>query len=174
MAGGIADGLIKKKTIINYLIAGSRASYLDKILIAFFLLNLDSLTDPALLIVELLFTGNLVEFSTLRKNSNLSALLLLIELLTLAKLTALIGELLFINTLAGLTLTSLTLKVGLVPIEGLAKLVILIAVEPIFVDGLVLLALLNYSAKSPFIGFSSLKLSRAIAYKKSTSFFLKI
>ena len=40
-----------------------------------------------------------------------------------------------------------------------AELIILVAAELIFIDGLAPLALLNYLAKSPFIEFSSLKLS---------------
>ena len=104
----------------------------------------------------------------------MSAPLSLIELLTLAKLTALAKELLFIDTLARLTLTSLTLKVGLVPTENLTKLIIPVIVKPIFVDGLVLLILLNCLAKLPSIKFSSLRLSQAVIYKKSTNFFLKI
>ena len=159
MARGIADRLIREKTVINCLIAGSKASYLNKTLIAFFLLGLDSLADPTLLVVELLFVGNLVELFTLGKNSGSLAPLLLVKLLTLAELATLIGELLFINTLAGLTLASLTLKVGLIPIEGLTKLVIPIAAELIFVDSPVPLTLLDYLAKSPFVEFSSLKLS---------------
>ena len=121
--------------------------------------------------MELLFIGDLIELSTLRKNSGLLIPLLLIELLTLAELAALTRELLFIDTLVGLTLVLLTLKVGLILIEGLAELVIPVVVEPIFVDGLVLLILLNYSAKLPFIEFSSLRLSQAVVYKKSTSFY---
>jgi hypothetical protein len=87
----------------------------------------------------------------------LLVLLLLVELPTLARLTTLVGELLFIGGLAELTLVLLTL--GLIPIEDLVKLVILVAVELIFIHGLVPLALLNYLAKSPSIEFSSLKLS---------------
>jgi len=49
--------------------------------------------------------------------------------------------------------------VGLIPIEGLVELNALVVAELIFIDGLAPLALLNYSAKSPFIEFSSLKLS---------------
>ena len=68
-------------------------------------------------------------------------------------------ELLFIGSLAELTLVLLTLEVGLIPIEGLVELIILVVVELIFIDGPALLALLNYLAKSPSIEFSSLKLS---------------
>ena len=153
---------------------GFRASCLDRILIVFFPLSLDSLADPTLLVVELLFVGNLVELSTLGKKSGLSVLFLLVKLLTLVKLTALIGELLFINILVGLALASLTLKVGLVLIESLAELVIPIIVKLIFVDGPVLLTLLDCLTELPSIEFSSLKLSQAVVYKKSTSFFLKI
>ena len=159
MIEGIADGLVGGETVINYLIVGSRASCLNRTLIAFFLLGLNSLANPALLVVELLFAGNLVELSILGKNSGLLVLLLLVELLTLAELAALAKELLFISTLVGLTLTSLTLEVGLVPIEGLVKLIIPVAAEPIFVDGLVLLILLNCLAESPSVEFSSLRLS---------------
>ena len=77
----------------------------------------------------------------------------------------------------------LTLEVGLIPTEGLAELVALVAAklvalvaaelivlvaaeliallaaEPIFINGLAPLALLNCLAKSPSIEFSSLKLS---------------
>jgi hypothetical protein len=109
--------------------------------------------------VEPLFTGDLVELSSLEINSGLLALLLLVELLTLAKLAALVGELLFIGGLAELTLALFTLEVGLIPVEGLVELVILVVVELIFVDGPAPLALLNCSAKSPSIEFSSLKLS---------------
>ena len=56
-----------------------------------------------------------------------------------------------------LTLALLTL--GLIPIEGLAELVILVVAELIFIDGLAPLALLNCSAELPSIEFSSLKLS---------------
>jgi len=59
--------------------------------------------------------------------------------------------------LVELTLALLTL--GLIPIEGLAELVILVVAELIFIDGLAPLALLNYSAELPSIEFSSLKLS---------------
>jgi len=118
---------------------------------------LDILVDPTLLVVEPLFIGDLVKLSSLEINSSLLAPLLLVELLTLAKLTALAGELLFIGSLAELTLVLLTL--GLIPAEDLAELVILVAAELIFVDGLEPLALLNYLAKSPSIEFSSLKLS---------------
>jgi len=99
----------------------------------------------------------LVRLSSLETNSSLLALLLLVELPTLAKLTALVGELLFIGGLAELTLALLTL--GLIPVEGLAELITLVAAELIFVDGPAPLALLNCSAKSPSIEFSSLKLS---------------
>jgi hypothetical protein len=51
------------------------------------------------------------------------------------------------------------LTLGLIPIEGLAELIALVVAEPIFVDGLAPLALLNYLAKLPSIEFSSLKLS---------------
>ena len=159
VAGVIANSFIGIQTIGNRLIAGSRASYLGRTLLAFFLLGLNSLADLTLLVVEPLFIGDLVKFSSLEINSSLLATLLLAELLTLAKLTALVGELLFIGRLVELTLALLTLKVGLIPIEGLVKLVILVVAEPIFIDGLVPLALLNYLAKLPSIEFSSLKLS---------------
>jgi len=129
--------------------------YLGRTLLAFF--PLDILADPTLLVVEPLFIGDLVKLSSLEINSSLLALLLLVELLTLAKLTALAEELLFVGSLAELTLVLLTL--GLIPIEGLVELITLVAAEPIFVDSLVPLALLNYLAKSPSIEFSSLKLS---------------
>jgi hypothetical protein len=106
--------------------------------------------------VEPLFIGDLVKLSSLETNSSLLALLLLVELPTLARLAALAGELLFIGGLAELALVLLTL--GLIPIEGLIELVILVAAELIFVDGLAPLALLNCLAKSPSIEFSSLKL----------------
>jgi len=54
----------------------------------------------------------------LETNSGLLVPLLLVELLTLAKLTTLVGELLFIGGLAELALVLLTL--GLIPVEGLA------------------------------------------------------
>ena len=139
----------------NRLIAGSRAPYLSRTLLAFFLL--DILVDPTLLVVEPLFIGDLVKLSSLEINSGLLAPLLLVELLTLAKLATLVGELLFIGSLAELTLVLLTL--GLISIEGLAELIILVVAELIFINSLVLLALLNYLAKSPSIEFSSLKLS---------------
>jgi len=139
----------------NRLVAGSRASYLSRTLLAFF--PLDILVDPTLLVVEPLFIGDLVKLSSLEINSSSLVLLLLVELLTLAKLTTLVGELLFIGGLAELTLVLLTL--GLIPIEDLVELIILVVAEPIFIDGLVPLALLNYLAKSPSIEFSSLKLS---------------
>jgi len=122
--------------------------------------------------VEPLFIGDLVRLSSLEINSGLLALLLLVELLTLAKLTTLVGELLFIGGLVELALVLLTL--GLIPVEGLVELVILVAAEPIFIDGLAPLVLLNCLAKSPSIEFSSLKLSRAIAPIESTGFFLEI
>jgi len=84
------------------------------------------------------------------------------------------GELLFIGSSVELALALLILEVGLILTKGLAKLVALIAAEPIFVDGPALLALLNYSAKSPSMEFSSLKLSQAIAPRESTGFFLRI
>ena len=46
----------------------------------------------------------------------------------------------------------------LIPIKGLAELVTLVIVELIFVDSLVLLILLDCSAKLPFVKFSSLRL----------------
>ena len=70
-----------------------------------------------------------------------------------------VEELFFIDSSAELTLVLLTLEVGLIPIEGLVKLVALIAAEPIFIDSLAPLALLDYLAESPSIKFSSLKLS---------------
>ena len=100
----------------------------------------------------------MVTLSSLKINSGLLALLLLIELLTLAKLAALAGELLFIGGSAELALVLLTLEIGLIPVEGLAELVVLIVVEPIFVNGLALLVLLNCLAESPSIEFSSFKL----------------
>jgi len=139
----------------NRLVVGSRASCLGRTLLAFFLL--DVLADPTLLVVEPLFIGDLVRLSSLETNSSLLAPLLLVELLTLAKLATLVGELLFIGGLVELALVLFTL--GLIPIEGLVELIILVVAEPIFVDGLALLALLNCSAKSPSIEFSSLKLS---------------
>ena len=105
------------------------------------------------------FAGNLVKLSSLETNSGLLTPLLLVELLTIAELAALVEELLFIGGLAELTLVLLTLEVGLIPAEGLAELIILVAAEPIFIDGLAPLALLNYLAESPSIEFSSLKLS---------------
>ena len=68
-------------------------------------------------------------------------------------------EPLFIGGLVELALVLLTLEVGLIPIEGLAELITLVAAEPIFIDSPAPLALLNYLAKSPSIEFSSLKLS---------------
>ena len=149
----------------NRLIAGSRASCLGRTLLAFFLLGLDSLVDPALLVVEPLFIGNLVKLSSLEINNSSSAPLSLVELPTLTKLAALVEELLFVGSLVELTLVLLTL--GLIPAEGLAELItlvvveliILVAAKPIFIDGLAPLALLDRSAKSPSIEFSSLKLS---------------
>ena len=70
-----------------------------------------------------------------------------------------VEKLLFIGSLVELTLVLLTLEVGLIPIEGLAELITLVVVEPIFIDGPAPLALLNCLAKSPSIEFSSLKLS---------------
>jgi len=99
----------------------------------------------------------LVKLSSLEINSSLLAPLLLVELPTLAKLAALVGELLFIGGLAELALVLLTL--GLIPAEDLVELIALVVVEPIFIDSPAPLALLNYSAKSPSIEFSSLKLS---------------
>jgi hypothetical protein len=118
--------------------------------------------------------GNLVELSTLEKNSSSLVLFSLIKLLTLTELAALAGELLFIYILAGLTLALLTLEMGLIPIEGLVELITPVVVKPIFIDSPALLVLLNYLAKSPFIEFSSLRFSQAIVYKESTSFFLGI
>jgi hypothetical protein len=66
------------------------------------------------------------------------------------------------------------LEMGLIPIEGLVKLVILVAAKPIFINGLALLALLNDSAKLPFMEFSSLRIFQTVVYKKSISFFLGI
>ena len=149
-------------TVINHLIVGFGASCLGKTLLAFFLLGLLNLANPTFLAVELLFIDDLVELSFLKINSVLSALLSLVELLTLAELTALVEELLFIYILAGLALASLILKMGLIPIKGLVELVVL------------LLVLLNYLVKSPFIEFSSLKLSQAVTPKESTSFFPEI
>ena len=111
----------------------------------------------------------MVKLFSLETNSVLLALLLLIELPTLAKLATLAGELLFIGSLAELALALLTL--GLIPAEGLVELIILVAAELIFVDGPAPLALLNRSAKSPSIEFSSLKLSQAVAPIESTGFF---
>ena len=118
-----------------------------------------NLVNPTFLAVELFFIGNLVELSFLKINSVLSALFLLVELLTLAKLIALIGELLFIYTLVGLALTLLILEVELIPIKGLAKLVIPVIAKLIFVNSPAPLVLLNYLAKLPFVEFSSLRLS---------------
>ncbi len=111
----------------NRLVAGSRAFCLSRTLLAFFLL--DILVDPTLLVVEPLFIGDLVKLSSLEINSSLLAPLLLVELPTLAKLAALVGELLFIGGLAELALVLLTL--GLIPIEDLAELIILVVAEPI-------------------------------------------
>src|SRR6266404_8611960 len=138
----------------NRLVVGSRAPYLSRTLLAFFLLYI--LVDPTLLVVEPLFIGDLVKLSSLEINSGLLVPLLLVELLTLAKLTTLVGELLFIGGLAELTLVLLTL--GLIPIEDLAELIILVVAEPIFIDGPAPLALLDCLAESPSIEFSSLKL----------------
>ena len=80
--GVIANSLIGLGTVINCLIAGSRAS---------------------------LFIGNLVELSSSEINSSSLLLLLLVELLTLAKLTTLVGELLFVGGLVELALVLLTL-----------------------------------------------------------------
>ena len=156
--GGVANNLVGEGTIINHFIAGSGVSCLGKTFLAFFLLGLLNLIDPTFLVVEPLFTDDLVDLS-LKTNSGLLVLLLLVKLLTLAKLITLIGELLFIYALAGLTLALLTLNVGLIPIKGLAKLIILVTAEPIFIDGPVPLVLLNYSAKLPSMEFSSLRLS---------------
>ena len=134
---------------------GFRASYLGKTLLIFFPLGL---VNPIFLIVEPLFISDLIKLFSLKINSNLLAPLLLIELLILIKLTALIGELLFISSLIKLILALLILEIGLIFIKGLVKFIILIIEELIFIDGLVLLALLNYLAKSPFMEFSSLKL----------------
>jgi len=109
--------------------------------------------------VEPLFIGDLVELSSSETNSGLLAPLLLVELLTLAKLAALVGELLFVGGLVELALALLTLEVGLIPVGGLVELVALVAVELIFVDSPAPLALLDCLAKSPSIEFSSLKLS---------------
>ena len=129
MVGAIANSLIGGGTIANRLVAGSG------------------------------FAGNLVKLSSLEINSGLLAPLLLVELLTIAKLATLVEEPLFIGGLVELTLVLLTLEVGLIPIEGLVELVILVVAELISIDGLVPLALLNCLAKSPSIEFSSLKLS---------------
>jgi len=172
--GVVANGLVGGRTMTIGLIIGSRASYLGRTLLAFILLGLDNLVDPAFLVVELLFTGDLAMLSSLEINSSLLAPLLLIKLLTLVKLTTLVEELLFIGSLAKLTLVLLILKVRLIPIEGLVKLIALIAVEPIFVDSPAPLVLLDYLAKSPSMEFSSLKLFQAIAPKESTGFFLGI
>jgi hypothetical protein len=131
------------------------------------------LVDPALLAVEPLF-GDLVGLSSSETNSGSLAPLSLVELPTLAKLAALAGELLFVDSLAELALVLLTLEVGLIPTEGLVGLVVLVVAEPIFIDGPAPLALLNCSAESPSIEFSSFKLSRAIAPIESTGFFLGI
>ena len=157
VTGGVADGFIGGGTVVNCLIVGFRASYLGRILLAFFLLGLLNLINPTFLAVELLFVDNLVKLSFLKINSVLSALLLLVELLTLAELAALIKELLFVYTLAGLALALLTLEMGLIPTKGLAELIILVTAKLIFVDGLALLILLNCLAKLPFVEFSSLR-----------------
>ncbi len=107
--------------------------------------------------MEPLFIGDLVKLSSLEINSSLLVLLLLVELLTLAKLTTLAGELLFVGGLVELALALLTL--GLIPAEDLVELIILVVAELIFIDSPVPLALLNYLAESPSIEFSSLKLS---------------
>ena len=174
MIGGVADGLIGGGTVVNYLIIGFKASCLNKILLAFFPLGLLNLVNPAFLAVEPLFTDNLVELSFLEINSVLLVLLLLVKLLTLAKFAVLAKELLFVYTLAKLALVSLTLEVGLIPIKGLIKLVILVTAKPIFVDSPVPLALFDYLAESPFMEFSSLRLSQAIVLKESTGFFPEI
>ena len=123
------------------------------------LLLVGGLAGPALLAVGPLFANNLAKLSCLETNSGLLASLSLVELLTLAELAALAGELLFINNSAELALALLTLKVGIIPAEGLAKLVALVTAKPIFVDGPALLALLNCLAELPFVKFSSFKLS---------------
>jgi hypothetical protein len=129
VVGAVADGLIGGGTIADRFVAGSG------------------------------FVGDLVKLSSLEINSGLLALLLLVELLTIAELVALVEELLFVGSLAELALVLLTLEVGLIPAEGLVELVALVAVELIFVDGPAPLALLDCLAKLPSIEFSSLKLS---------------
>ena len=173
MTGGVANDFMGEGTIVDRLIAGFGASCLGRIFLAFFLLGLLNLINPAFLAVELLFIGNLVDLS-LETNSGLLVLFLLVELLTLAELITLIGELLFIYTLAGLVLALFTLKVGLIPIEGLVELITPVAAELIFVDGLAPLALPNYLADLHFMEFSSLRLSQAVVAKESTGFFLGI
>ena len=158
MIGGVADGLIGGGTMVNCFIIGFRVSCLNKIFLAFFLLGLLNLINFAFLVIELLFIGDLVEFFSLKINSVLLIPLLLVELLTLAELAVLVKELLFVYTLVGLALALPILEVGLIPIEGLTELVILVIVELIFVDGPVLLVLLDCLAKLPSIEFSSLRL----------------
>ena len=158
VTGGVANSLIEGGTVVNYLIVNFRASCLSKIFLTFFLLSLLNLIDPVFLAVEPLFIGNLVKLSSLKINSVLSAPLLLVKLLTLTKLATLVKKLLFVYILTGLTLILLILEVGLIPIKDLAKLVILITAKPIFIDGLVLLALLNYLTELPFVEFSSFRL----------------
>ena len=165
MAGAVADSLVGGGTVANRLVAGSRASCLGGTLLAFFPLGIDGLADPTLLTIKPLFTGDS------ETNSNSSASLPLVKLLTLAELAALAGELLFVNSSAKLALALPTLKVGVIPAEGLAEFVTLVAAEPIFVNSPAPLALLDCLVKSPSIEFSSLKLSRAVAPGESTSFF---
>jgi len=142
--------------ITNRLVVGFKASCLGRTLLAFFLLGL---VDSIFLVIELLFTNDLVILSSLEINSNSLIPLLLIKLLILIKLAILAGELFFIGGSVELVLVLLTLEIGLIPIKGLVKFVILIVVKLIFVDGLALLVhFINYLAKSPSIEFSSLKL----------------
>ena len=129
MVGAVANGFVEGGTVADRLVVGSG------------------------------FADNLVKLSFLEINSGLLVLLLLVKLLTVAELVTLVKEPLFIGGLVELALALLTLKVGLIPAEGLAELVILVAAKPIFVNGLVLLVLLDYLAESPSIEFSSLKLS---------------
>jgi len=167
----VTNGLIGGGTITNCLIAGFRASCLGRTLLVFFLLGL---VNPTFLVVKPLFIGDLVTLSSLEINISSLAPLLLVELLILAELATLVRELLFIGSLVELILALLTLEIGLIPIEGLVKLVVLVVAKLIFIDGPALLALLNCLAKSPSVEFNSLKLSQAIAPKESTGFFLGI
>ena len=131
---------------------------------------MNGLADLALLAVKPLFAGNLAKLSSSEKNSGLSALFPLVDLLILVELVALAGELLFVDGSAKLTLALLTLEVGIIPAEGLAELVALIAA----VDSPALLVLFDYLAESPFVEFNSFKFFQAVAPGESTGFFPEI